>query len=454
MISTYCSLRSHYARSPFGRKQRTAFCGTSAELPTDSLVEEETVPGYKATSYFPVDPGYIFNNRYEALAKIGWGTCSTVWLVRDLRRWKWQSEHYLTLKIGNCDFQDPSRANHEFQIERRIAHANPRHVGCHYLRTFVDHFEEQGPNGTHICLAYESMREPLWLLLKRCRNQRFTVKLSKGYLKLLLMGLDYLHSECNIIHTGKYLKLDNILVGFEQSSPLEDFAQAQVSNPMARKVKDGHTVYRSNNDFGHLRSFHILPKITNFGIAHGQKDPSFLNRHPIQPDHYRAPEVILGAGWAYSADIWNLGLLMWNLLEARDLFTKPLDGQGKYHPDAHLAEMIALLGPPPKDLVDREREGLKWNWEPPAHNDEGKLCSTASEFYGGPFFDENGTFLHEHLIPRDLKLEDTVTTLDGEQKEQFLLFARKMLQWLPEDRKTAKELLEDPWLSAESTRGS
>lgn len=61
-----------------------------------------------------------------------------------------------------------------------------------------------------------------------------------------------------------------------------------------------------------------------------------------------------------------------------------------------------------------------------------------------------GNFLHQHLIPRGLKLEDTVTCLQGEQKSQFLSFARKMLQWLPEDRKTAKELVEDPWLSDES----
>lgn len=63
-----------------------------------------------------------------------------------------------------------------------------------------------------------------------------------------------------------------------------------------------------------------------------------------------------------------------------------------------------------------------------------------------------GNFLHQQLIPRDLKIEDTVNCLQGEQKSQFLSFARKMLQWLPEDRKTARELVEDPWLSDESIK--
>ena len=36
----------------------------------------------------------------------------------------------------------------------------------------------------------------------------------------------------------------------------------------------------------------------------------------------------------------------------------------------------------------------------------------------------------------------------GEEKALFLNFVRKMLQWLPEDRETAKELRNDPWLQS------
>lgn len=54
-----------------------------------------------------------------------------------------------------------------------------------------------------------------------------------------------------------------------------------------------------------------------------------------------------------------------------------------------------------------------------------------------------GNCLSQQLIPHDLRIEDTVNWLEGEQKNQFLSFARWKLQWLP-DRKTAKELIEDP----------
>ena len=105
------------------------------------------------------------------------------------------------------------------------------------------------------------------------------------------------------------LKPDNILVGFEDDSVINDFVRSQESNPMARKIKDGRVTYRSHNEFGSLKSIGILPKIADFGLAKRIID-SRRNIHPIQPDHYRAPEVVLGIGWSYSADIWNLGVLV------------------------------------------------------------------------------------------------------------------------------------------------
>jgi serine/threonine-protein kinase SRPK3 len=36
--------------------------------------------------------------------------------------------------------------------------------------------------------------------------------------------------------------------------------------------------------------------------------------------------------------------------------------------------------------------------------------------------------------------------MNGEEKRMFIRFAKKMIQWDPEERSTAKELLNDPWL--------
>ena len=49
-------------------------------------------------------------------------------------------------------------------------------------------------------------------------------------------------------------------------------------------------------------------------------------------------------------------------------------------------------------------------------------------------------------IPRT-SLEDEEKQLEGEEKALFLDFARKMLRWKPEERSSAKELMDDIWLN-------
>ncbi|GAB1209484.1 hypothetical protein APSETT445_008263 [Aspergillus pseudonomiae] len=50
-------------------------------------------------------------------------------------------------------------------------------------------------------------------------------------------------------------------------------------------------------------------------------------------------------------------------------------------------------------------------------------------------------------IPTGTTLERSEEFLEGRNKEMFIGFMRGMLQWRPEDRKTAKDLLQDPWLN-------
>lgn len=57
-----------------------------------------------------------------------------------------------------------------------------------------------------------------------------------------------------------------------------------------------------------------------------------------------------------------------------------------------------------------------------------------------------GYFSYPEMIPARVNLDECITCMSGEEKALFLNFIRRMLQWLPGDRKTAKELREDPWL--------
>jgi serine/threonine-protein kinase SRPK3 len=55
------------------------------KIPESKRLEEETLPDYKAHKYYPVRLGEVFQSRYQAVAKLGYGTGSTVWLCRDLK---------------------------------------------------------------------------------------------------------------------------------------------------------------------------------------------------------------------------------------------------------------------------------------------------------------------------------------------------------------------------------
>ena len=57
--------------------------------------------------------------------------------------------------------------------------------------------------------------------------------------------------------------------------------------------------------------------------------------------------------------------------------------------------------------------------------------------------------MYKDLIP-NTTIAETITSLEGEEKIAFLDFIQKMLRWLPEDRWTAKQLLEDPYLDMDA----
>lgn len=60
-----------------------------------------------------------------------------------------------------------------------------------------------------------------------------------------------------------------------------------------------------------------------------------------------------------------------------------------------------------------------------------------------------GEWKPDITFPKGVSLETSEQFLEGKDKKMFLAFMRKMLQWRPEDRKTAGELFLDPWLNYE-----
>jgi hypothetical protein len=157
------------------------------------------------------------------------------------------------------------------------------------------------------------------------------------------------------------------------------------------------------------------------------------------------------------------------MVEGKELFQHIHDEQGRYDAKLHLAEMIALLGPPSPEIIQRYQCMREYSWPEPVRREDGRVCETAEEYFCGPFFEKNGNtrapilntlfsdsrnvlgrFLYQNLIP-NRRLGDTVSFLEGEEKEAFLDLAKGMLVWRPDCRKTAGELARHPFPQLEQT---
>ena len=84
--------------------------------------------------------------------------------------------------------------------------------------------------------------------------------------------------------------------------------------------------------------------------------------------------------------------------------------------------MATYLGPPPSELLQRNE---------------------VHELY----FDDYGQWKESNL--QSISLEDRLE--GGTDIDVFLDFIKSMLDWLPEKRRTAAELLKHPWLQPKET---
>ncbi|KAG6124148.1 hypothetical protein E4U38_000479 [Claviceps purpurea] len=134
---------------------------------------------------------------------------------------------------------------------------------------------------------------------------------------------------------------------------------------------------------------------------------------------------------------------MWNLVQDTDLFENSIGDDGEYDAHVHLAQMASRLGAPPRILIERERL-CRQNKQDDLMNPKGKECGTMNEYWGGPFFDDEGCMIRKDLIKEGKMLPQLLTELTEEEKSEILDLAADMIQWLPEKRKTAAELLKHP----------
>ncbi|EEU45186.1 uncharacterized protein NECHADRAFT_41442 [Fusarium vanettenii 77-13-4] len=381
-----------------------------SRIPLHQQVEEECLPDYIASRYYPVHIGEVLRDRYQIVGKLGFGTTSTVWLARDL-----EGRQHVALKLFVNSESMGKHLDHELSIYKRISKSSSKHPGHDAVRELLDSFDVAGPDGCHRCLVHPPLNESMLAFLHRNPVRRLPVLILAFTFRRLFLALDFLHTECQVIHTVD-IKADNIMFSVENHSVFNDFEEQELVDPSPRKLVDERAIHLSRK----LRMPKTwgAPVLCDFGSA---VTGDIEHTEDIQPDIYRAPEVILEAPWSYQVDIWNTGCLIWDLFEGGHLFSGRDPEHQTYRSRAHLAEIIALLGQPPRALLQSGKSSHK-------------------------FFTDHGDLRADIPLLDRTSFEKRETNLEGSSQRRFLAMMQKMLQWDPSKRSSAKALAEDEWI--------
>ena len=195
---------------------------------TDSNISvDEGLEDYKQDGYHPVHIGEILLERYIIMQKLGYGHFSTAWLALDSKY-----GNYVCIKIQKSEKRYIWAAYDEVEILQELSkhyydkewiksleeyykdepeklesiHKKENSHVVQLLNSFIYH----GQNGKHFCMVFEVMGVTLLEIIKKYNYKGIPIPLVRVITKQILIGLDFLHRICNIIHTD--MKPENILI--------------------------------------------------------------------------------------------------------------------------------------------------------------------------------------------------------------------------------------------------
>ncbi|KAH6903328.1 kinase-like domain-containing protein [Coprinopsis sp. MPI-PUGE-AT-0042] len=408
--------------------------------------EIEDYLGYRPGGYHPVYLGDAFNNgRYTVVNKLGHGSFSTVWLVRDEAQGSLAS-----LKIITADASKYTSGT-ELDVFRRSAACSGE--GKRFILQFLDSFFHEGPNGKHLCVVTEVSGPPLATNLLAYGPEGvedLEPEFAGTFVWQLVQGLEYLHS-CGIVHGD--LHLGNILYHLPGLSTLKspDDIEKYFGAPttLAITLRKGRS---SLFNVPHLPRFVVYPahythfyeqlfadpslaelRICDFSES-SLFDPATLVPHGTKrklncPDTHLAPEVIFDDLVSPASDIWALGNSMHQIMDGGGTEGRSaIEGESECSMDEILCRMVHAFG---SKLPDRW-----WNaWEKRTE-----------------YFDDQGQWVVDPGMfrPRQLLLGRGMyrpSFFPGGTKEAFVEVLRRIFVYEPVERLTAAELVKElGWL--------
>ncbi|KDR80219.1 hypothetical protein GALMADRAFT_116853 [Galerina marginata CBS 339.88] len=365
--------------------------------------ELERYLNYRPGGFHPVHLGDKFQDkRYTVVNKLGYGSYSTVWLVRDEIQ-----NIYASLKILSADASEESSGT-ELDVLRRSTTGSGS--GKRFVLQFLDSFFHKGPNGTHLCVVTEVSGPSLSMYL--CTLDSFDclpLESAQALIPQLAQGVEYLHS-CNIVHGD--LHLGNMLYHsflLESQENIEKYFGTPETTSL-RVVPGASPLYSaphvpryvvySPDHSPFLEAIFETPslvqvKICDFSEAslHDPARPEGVKRKLNCPNVHAAPEVIFDELVSPASDMWALGNTMHQILTGCGTEgATAIPGASRCSRDQVVSEMVRLLGRPP------DRWWTRWEARSEYFDEaENRICDTKENKAPEPL----GIRINAPLLPPD-----------------------------------------------------
>jgi serine/threonine-protein kinase SRPK3 len=159
----------------------------------------EDLERYCEGGFHPIHIGDQLHGRYQIVNKLGYGSYSTVWLVKDQRL-----DRYASLKIDTANSSKDTSASQVLRhlgLKREGWSKIP--PGNEFVLEVLDEFEIRGPNGTHRCIVSEPLGPSLTSVLEFTDGWRLPSDVSRKVAAQLAQGVAFLHA-CGIFHGGAF----------------------------------------------------------------------------------------------------------------------------------------------------------------------------------------------------------------------------------------------------------
>ncbi|TPX30192.1 hypothetical protein SmJEL517_g06188 [Synchytrium microbalum] len=340
--------------------------------------------------HFVVNINEDLTPRYKILRLLGQGTFGKVVEAFDKHK-----KMHVAIKIIRSvqKYRDASKI--EIKVLQTIKSHDPQNIKrCIHLRDVFDY-------RNHICMVFEVLSQSVFDFLKENKFLPFSMDQIRDFARQILVAVEFCHS-LRLIHTD--LKPENLML--EQN--------AYSARPYKKGTNpNGQPVLRRELNSTYLR-------LIDFGSAIFEDD---YHSSIVSTRHYRAPEIILSMGWSYPCDIWSIGCILVEFFTGEALF--------QTHDNLeHLAMMEQTLGKFPPEFIAmvpnsyKYFKGGKLDWP----NQEVNRSSKA--------------FVRK-LNPLEVTIRPTsIPTISS-----FLSLVRRMLEYDPAQRITAREALNHPFFT-------